>query len=45
MEPRNGLDQDTLGLPKTEDPREMQKGISWDWDSSREHAHGHKERR
>ena len=45
MKPRKGLEQDILGLPEIKDPWEMQKEISWNWDSSREHANGHKERR
>ena len=44
-EPRKGLDQDALRLPEAWDPRDMQKEVSYDWDSLREHAHGHKEQR
>jgi len=39
------LNQDTLGLLETRDPWEMQEGINWDLDNSREFAHGYKERR
>ena len=42
---QKGLNQDTLGFIETWNPQDMQKDISWDWDSSREHAHGYKERR
>ena len=40
---QKGLNQDTLGFIETWDPQDMQKEVSWDWDSLRKHAHGHKE--
>ena len=37
------MNQDTWGFLETQDPQGVQKEIGWEWNSSREHAHEHKE--